>query len=584
MKRLISGLLAAALCLGSMPAALAVTSDQTVTAAAASDAVSARRADLQTLLDTLAQHPDLYHANSKAVFDAKASEIQAGLAQMSDVDFALALSELAALAQDSHTSVSIGSQISNQVRILPIGATVVDEGILLTRLPAQYEDALGGILTAVGGVSMDEIYQKMMPMLGGDNAVYQRRKFSQAFYIYEILAHYGVLSSPTGIELTIQQGDQVKKITVDAVAPAALSKMQLARVQRKAPATAVDKNKLYFAKALDARTLYIQYNSCKEDPNLPMQTFTQQVIDQLDDNGYNRVILDLRGNGGGSDGVIIPLLHVLEERHKQDGLAFYTLIGSGTFSSALINAVECKQAGATLVGTPTGGSVDHFGAVRPFTLEHSGLQVSCSTKFIELGSLIPAAQAYDVQPLQPDLLVPQTRADYLAGIDSPVAAILSRTDDAGQPAASLSRGALAVQLGRDYATRTGETLSNPDTSFGDVCIVSYDAPYISWALHAGLMSGDSAAVFAPDRPVTRQELAVVLVRYASLRGHALTATQPVTITDKAAIAPWAQDAVQALVSRNVLTLADGAFAPSQTVSPAQAEAALRALDALIDQM
>ncbi|MFR4977386.1 MAG: hypothetical protein ACLUDG_00480 [Butyricicoccus sp.] len=80
--------------------------------------------------------------------------------------------------------------------------------------------------------------------------------------------------------------------------------------------------------------------------------------------------------------VLVPLLFALEERHKQDGLAFYPLIGSGTFSSALINAVECKRR-QPVVGTPTGGSVDHFGAVRPFTLEHSGLQVSCSTKFID---------------------------------------------------------------------------------------------------------------------------------------------------------------------------------------------------------
>lgn len=65
MKRLISGLLTAALCLGSVPTALAVTTTQTVTAGASSDQTSARRADLQTLLDTLAQHPDLYHANSK---------------------------------------------------------------------------------------------------------------------------------------------------------------------------------------------------------------------------------------------------------------------------------------------------------------------------------------------------------------------------------------------------------------------------------------------------------------------------------------------------------------------------------------
>lgn len=47
------------------------------------------------------------------------------------------------------------------------------------------------LLTAVNGVSINEIYQKMLPMLGRDNTVYRNRKFLQTFYIYEILAHYG---------------------------------------------------------------------------------------------------------------------------------------------------------------------------------------------------------------------------------------------------------------------------------------------------------------------------------------------------------------------------------------------------------
>lgn len=47
------------------------------------------------------------------------------------------------------------------------------------------------LLTTVNGVSINEIYQKMLPMLGRDNTVYRNRKFLQTFYIYEILAHYG---------------------------------------------------------------------------------------------------------------------------------------------------------------------------------------------------------------------------------------------------------------------------------------------------------------------------------------------------------------------------------------------------------
>lgn len=53
------------------------------------------------------------------------------------------------------------------------------------------QQLLFGLLTAVNSVSINEIYQKMLPMLGRDNTVYRNRKFLQTFYIYEILAHYG---------------------------------------------------------------------------------------------------------------------------------------------------------------------------------------------------------------------------------------------------------------------------------------------------------------------------------------------------------------------------------------------------------
>ena len=58
-------------------------------------------------------------------------------------------------------------------------------------------------------------------------------------------------------------------------------------------------------------TYYIQYNSCREDPELPMETFAAQVEQDLSAGEYRRVIVDLRNNGGGSDGGSGPCFQVL---------------------------------------------------------------------------------------------------------------------------------------------------------------------------------------------------------------------------------------------------------------------------------
>ena len=118
-QQILSALLAAALCAGTAPAALAAQAGSAVTA---SDSITAnRRADLDTLMQTLeSKHPNLYSKHSKSEFDAKRTEIEKGLATMSDFDFAIAVSELTALIGDSHTLASISSVLSSTAHFLPL--------------------------------------------------------------------------------------------------------------------------------------------------------------------------------------------------------------------------------------------------------------------------------------------------------------------------------------------------------------------------------------------------------------------------------------------------------------------------------
>ena len=47
---------------------------------------------------------------------------------------------------------------------------------------------------------------------------------------------------------------------------------------------------------------------CMEDPKQPMDGFAAQVEAELEAGDYRQVLLDLRNNGGGSDGVLVPIL------------------------------------------------------------------------------------------------------------------------------------------------------------------------------------------------------------------------------------------------------------------------------------
>ena len=104
------------------------------------------------------------------------------------------------------------------------------------------------------------------------------------------------------------------------------------------------------------------------------------------------------------------------------------LIGEATFSSAIINAVELQEMGIPLVGEPASGSVDHFGSVSGFSLPNSGIQIGVSSKYIDLGTLLDADAGRGVESLEPDIAVPQTMADTLAGRDTAVEWLLAHPE------------------------------------------------------------------------------------------------------------------------------------------------------------
>lgn len=533
------------------------------------DIVEARKDDLNFLITTLEnKHPNMYNKNDKAVFEKKIKEVESNLDKMNDFEFGINLCEILSLIGDSHTKPAIGNLLGEDAHFLPLNFAIVDEGLLISAAPNENKQVLGGILTSINGYSMEEIKQKLMPFLIFDNQVYLDKEFVNSFYIYEILEYYNILNSPENISLGIKIGDKEENINLNAVDSETMKSIGLVKLERPIPETEKDRSKIYFFKPLDSSTLYIQYNSCREDENLPMETFAKQVEDALNEKGYDRVILDLRYNGGGSDGVLIPLMNTLEEKYRKGEIQLYTLIGSNTFSSALINSVMLKDIGSIMVGTPTGGSVDHFGEVDVFELPNSKIKVQYSNKFFDLSTLLKSAKPYDVEPFKPDILLDQTREDYLAGKDTAVEYILNDTKNKPIIKPNITRAELAVELGRDYAKRTGKTFNSLQHTFEDVGRVSYFMPYVVWANDNKIMVGQDEKTFLPDKELTKGELAVVLMRYADLiqlHLNNITKNQK-EILDINTIKPWQQKAVNTFGGTNIFPLVNGKFNPDEIVS------------------
>ncbi|MGQ9557900.1 MAG: S-layer homology domain-containing protein [Desulfurispora sp.] len=108
------------------------------------------------------------------------------------------------------------------------------------------------------------------------------------------------------------------------------------------------------------------------------------------------------------------------------------------------------------------------------------------------------------------------------------------------PQRSLSRAELAALLSR----MLGLSWENGNAAqFSDVQASDWYAPAVTAVRRAGLMQGDAGGVFAPQRPISRQEFLVVLARAWELAAG----EQALSFADAAGVADWAREGVQAAV-------------------------------------
>lgn len=97
-----------------------------------------------------------------------------------------------------------------------------------------------------------------------------------------------------------------------------------------------------------------------------------------------------------------------------------------------------------------------------------------------------------------------------------------------------------------------------------------------WAGQNGIVSGIGNQLFAPDDPVVRQQIAVILYNYAGFVGADISARGDLSsFGDQGEIASWAQEAVSWAVSVGILRGASGNVFPTQQATRAEVAAMLQ---------
>jgi hypothetical protein len=141
------------------------------------------------------------------------------------------------------------------------------------------------------------------------------------------------------------------------------------------------------------------------------------------------------------------------------------------------------------------------------------------------------------------------------------------------PNAQMTRAMLATVLHRlagEPAAPSGQT------AFGDVPAGQWFTEAVAWASANGVIGGYGAGVFGTNDPVTREQIAVLLYRYAELMGYDVSASADLSAyTDAADISEWAREALAWANAAGLITgRGASALAPTDTATRAEVAAML----------
>ncbi|WP_339372456.1 S-layer homology domain-containing protein [Paenibacillus elgii] len=150
------------------------------------------------------------------------------------------------------------------------------------------------------------------------------------------------------------------------------------------------------------------------------------------------------------------------------------------------------------------------------------------------------------------------------------------TETAFAPEATMTRAQFAALLTRTLKLPTGAK----ELPFKDVSPDAWYREALAQALAAKLVSGVSDTAFAPEAPVTREQMALMLMNaygYAQGAESQLPLNAP-AFTDREAVSDWAKDSVGRAAGLGLLEgNPDGSFEPQRQATRAQAVTVLNRL-------
>ena len=436
------------------------------------------REDLRYFAERMpATHKNLFHKMSKAEFETEVKQLNDKIPSLAAHEVVVELMRIIAKVGDGHTGAHSASFLFAN-GVYPVQFHLFEDGLHIRRAAAEHSAINGGKVVKIGDVPAEEAMKRVAEIVWRDNDMGVKDIGPRLLSSPQVLHALRIASSLERVAVTvIKDGKEVTdELKPTGKAPDLRTGTTTLPDSRAAGASVPlwlknPSDNFWYEYSPEQKLMFVQFNAVQNKQGETVEAFFNKVFDFAEKNPVEKLVLDLRMNGGGNNFLNLPLtLRAIRSPLNQPG-KFFVIIGRETFSAAqnTVNELE-KYTNAIFVGEPTAATPNHFGDAARITLPNSKLTVQASTLWWQ-----------DADPRDrrvwkaPDVAADLTFDAYRQGRDPTMEAIL-----AYKPSMSLNaivadaRSNPNVDL---FVTRLREFKANPAHKYAETEGVINDAGY-----------------------------------------------------------------------------------------------------------
>jgi hypothetical protein len=297
-------------------------------------------------------------------------KIVAGISNWSDEKILVEMMRYVASFGDGHTRLSFPKILRPRLQFFHF-----DEGIYVTAGHSDHRSLVGKRLIQVEGQPVESLIPLVTPLIPRDNSQGIKSLAPNFITNPSILKGLDMTVRTDTINLTLRAEDGTKETVTVSCSADFQPKPDWAIMPRNADILALkNRSKNYWFEYLpDQKAMYFQYNSIANEKDEPIDKFAKRLFQEIDDKKVEKLIVDIRWNGGGNTFLSQPLFAGIMARPKltQNG-NLYVITGRNTFSAAQNFTTDLARAtNSIFVGEPTGSRPNFVGESIPYALPYS---------------------------------------------------------------------------------------------------------------------------------------------------------------------------------------------------------------------